>query len=92
VCELKEFVPCQQRNPFVELSMDGGLSPSEVVVIERGQVVVHQGEQVHQFNGTGKDGSGFGCQTKLDSRFVSQSRPQAFPRAFERIEDGISET
>ena len=91
VSELQELVAGEQCDAFVEFSMQGGLSSPEVVVIQGGQIVMDQGEQVNEFNGPAEEGSCQRLQSEPRPGFMSQSRTQAFSRTFEGIEDGVPE-
>ena len=91
MCELEELISGKQGDAFVELPMQGGLAPPEVIVIERRQIVVDQGKEVNEFDRTGKDRGGIRRKSEPGGRFVCQAWPKPFSRAFQGVEDGVPE-
>lgn len=93
VGEIEHGVPGKHSHGFARVYMQRGSSPAEVIVIHRGQVIVHQTEGMNHLNGDAPGHTRPACEriTRRYSRVPDQQRTQALPAAQESVPDSFTE-
>ena len=67
----------EDRRPFVEGVVHGGLAPAQVIIVHGGQVVVHQRITMYAFDGGRGGERGRPDDTRTSPPFQQQKWPQA---------------
>ena len=74
----QQGVSGQDRIGLAKDLMVGGFTPTEIIVIHTGQVIMNQGICMHHLQPAGKGQCIFGCSAEELANFQHQNRPNPF--------------